>query len=48
MLNLMGFPKDFKIVVSPSHLRAQCGNSVCVPLISALARRLVGLLSPCA
>ncbi|WP_104629721.1 DNA (cytosine-5-)-methyltransferase [Helicobacter bizzozeronii] len=45
LLNLMGFPKDFKIVVSPSHLRTQCGNSVCVPLISALARRLVGLLN---
>ncbi|TSA81173.1 DNA (cytosine-5-)-methyltransferase [Helicobacter mehlei] len=44
LLNLMGFPKDFKIVVSPSHLHAQCGNSVCIPVISALAKRLMDLL----
>ncbi|WP_120952298.1 DNA (cytosine-5-)-methyltransferase [Helicobacter sp. L8] len=44
LLNLMGFPKDFKIVVSPRHLRAQCGNSVCVPIVKSLAQRLVSLL----
>ncbi|BDQ27918.1 DNA-cytosine methyltransferase [Helicobacter heilmannii] len=44
LLNLMGFPKGFKIVVSPRHLRTQCGNSVCVPVIAAVARHLVELL----
>ncbi|WP_233704494.1 DNA cytosine methyltransferase [Helicobacter cynogastricus] len=42
----MGFPKDFKIVVSPGHLCTRRGNSVCVPVIRALVQRLVGLFAP--
>ena len=41
MLRLQGFPEDFKIVVPYSKLRQQCGNSVAVPMIEAVAREMI-------
>lgn len=41
MLRLQGFPEDFKIVVSYGHIKHQTGNSVAVPLISAVAKQMI-------
>lgn len=41
MLRLQGFPDDFKIVVSNSEVRKQCGNSVVIPKIHAVAKAMV-------
>lgn len=41
MLRLQGFPDDFKIVVSYSHIKHQTGNSVAVPVISAVAKQMI-------
>ncbi len=41
MLRLQGFPDDFKIVVSYGHIKHQTGNSVAVPVISAVARQMI-------
>ena len=43
-LRLMGFPDTFKIVVSDAQVRKQAGNSVCVPLVAAIARRMKEIL----
>jgi DNA (cytosine-5)-methyltransferase 1 len=43
-LKIQGFPDNFKIVVSDNQAYKQFGNSVCVPLISAVANRLVQTL----
>jgi DNA (cytosine-5)-methyltransferase 1 len=43
-LNLQGFPKDFSIVVPDAAIRKQCGNSVPVPMIEAVAKQLVAAL----
>lgn len=40
MLRLQGFPDDFKIVVSDAQIRKQCGNSVVVPKIQAVAKEI--------
>ncbi len=40
LLRLQGFPESFKIVVSYSQIRKQTGNSVAVPMISAVARQM--------
>lgn len=37
---LQGFPKDFKLVVSDTHLYKQFGNSVTVPVIRAIAEKI--------
>lgn len=37
---LQGFPEDYKIVVSDAQAYRQFGNSVCVPVIRALAKSL--------
>lgn len=37
----MGFPSDFKRVGTDSQLYARIGNSVCVPMIEAVAKELV-------
>jgi len=43
---LMGFPEDFKIVVSDTRAYKQFGNSVVVPVIAAIAREVAkGLFS---
>lgn len=44
MLRLQGFPEDFKIVVSYSQIRHQCGNSVAVPVIKAVAAEMIKAL----
>ena len=41
LLRLQGFPEDFKIVVPYGRLRQQCGNSVAVPMIEAVAREMI-------
>jgi len=47
-LRLQGFPEDFPIVVSDGAVRKQCGNSVTVSMIEAVARQLVNALEmPC-
>ena len=44
MLRLQGFPDDFKIVVSYGHIKHQTGNSVAVPVISAVAKQMISSL----
>lgn len=44
MLRLQGFPEDFKIVVSYSQIKHQCGNSVAVPVIKAVAAEMIKAL----
>lgn len=41
MLRLQGFPEDFKIVLSYGKIKKQCGNSVAVPVIEAVARQMI-------
>jgi DNA (cytosine-5)-methyltransferase 1 len=40
MLRLQGFPDSFKIVVPDTQIRKQCGNSVVVPKIQAVAEAI--------
>lgn len=44
MLRLQGFPEDYKIVVSYSQIKHQCGNSVAVPVIKAVAAEMIKAL----
>lgn len=44
MLRLQGFPENFKIVVPYSSIRKQCGNSVAVPVIKAVAGAMLEAL----
>ena len=37
---LRGFPDDFKLVLSDTHLYKQFGNSVTVPVIEAIAKEI--------
>ena len=37
---IMGFPKDFKVPVSRTQMYRQFGNSVAVPVVSAIARNI--------
>ena len=41
---LMGFPKDFKFPVSDTQAYRQCGNSVVVPVVEAIAESVVKAL----
>jgi len=41
---LQGFPDDFKIIASKTQAYKMFGNSVCVPLISAIAASIVDVL----
>lgn len=43
-LRLQGFPDTYKIVVSDSQIYKQCGNSVCVPVVRAIAKKLIPLI----
>jgi DNA (cytosine-5)-methyltransferase 1 len=40
MLRLQGFPDHFKIVVPDTQIRKQCGNSVVVPKMEAVAKSI--------
>jgi len=44
MLSLQGFPKSFKIVCGYSEIRKQAGNSVPVPMISAVVNEVLRIL----
>ncbi len=44
LLRLQGFPDDFKIVVGYQDIRRQTGNSVAVPMIREVARKMAALL----
>ena len=44
-LRLQGFPEDFPTVVADSAIRKQCGNSVPVAMIEAVAKRVVAALA---
>lgn len=41
MLRIQGFPEQFKVVVPYSVLKKQCGNSVAIPMIAAVAEKIV-------
>ena len=44
-LRLQGFPEDFPLVVPDSAIRKQCGNSVPVAMIEAVANQVVAALA---
>lgn len=44
MLRLQGFPEDFKIVVNMIQLRKQTGNSVAIPVVHAIAEKMLKAL----
>ena len=44
LLRFQGFPEKFKISVSHSEIRRQTGNSVAVPMIREVAKKIVNLL----
>ncbi len=44
LLRLQGFPDSYKIVVSYTALRKQCGNSVAVPMIEAVDKSMLDAL----
>lgn len=44
MLRIQGFPDDYKIVVTYGKMKKQCGNSVAVPVIKAIAREMINAL----
>lgn len=41
MLRIQGFPEDYKIVVCYGKVKKQCGNSVAVPVIKAVASQMI-------
>lgn len=41
MLRIQGFPDSFHIVVPYSKMKKQCGNSVAVPVIKAVAEQMI-------
>ncbi len=44
MLRIQGFPDEYKIVVKYGKMKKQCGNSVAVPVIKAVAREMINAL----
>ena len=44
LLRLQGFPENYKVVVSYTQLRQQAGNSVSVPVIKAVAEKMIEAL----
>lgn len=44
LLRLQGFPEDYKIVVPYGKIKKQTGNSVAVPVITAVARNMIKAL----
>lgn len=44
MLRIQGFPDTFKIVLSYGKIKKQCGNSVAVPVITAVAKAMIRAL----
>ena len=44
MLRIQGFPDSYRIVTPYSKVKHQCGNSVAVPVIQAVARQMLDAL----
>jgi DNA (cytosine-5)-methyltransferase 1 len=44
----MGYPDSFKIEVSDTQAYRQFGNSVAVPVVTALAKQVMAALKPAA
>nr|WP_296055267.1 HaeII family restriction endonuclease [uncultured Blautia sp.] len=44
MLRIQGFPDTYKIVVCYTKVKKQCGNSVAVPVIKAVAKEMIKAL----
>lgn len=44
MLRIQGFPDTFKVVVPYGKVKKQCGNSVAVPVIKAVAKKMMEAL----
>lgn len=44
LLRLQGFPDEYRIAVSHGEIRRQTGNSVAVPIIRAIAKKIVNIL----
>lgn len=44
MLRLQGFPEDFKILGNFTQFRKQIGNSVAIPVVDAIARKMLAAL----
>ena len=44
MLRIQGFPDSYKIILGYGKVRKQCGNSVAVPVIKAIARQMIKAL----
>ena len=44
LLRLQGFPDSYKIVVSHQEIRRQTGNSVAVPMIRAIAKKIDNII----
>lgn len=44
MLRIQGFPETFKIVLPYGKIKKQCGNSVAVPVIQAVAHAMISAL----
>lgn len=44
MLRIQGFPDSYKIVLSYGKVKHQCGNSVAVPVIKAVAKEMIASL----
>lgn len=45
LLRLQGFPDAFKVVVSHPEIRRQTGNSVAVPMIRAIAKKIDNIIN---
>lgn len=45
LLRLQGFPDSYKIIVSHQEIRRQTGNSVAVPMIRMVARKIYNILN---
>lgn len=45
LLRLQGFPDSYKVVVSHGEIRKQTGNSVAVPMIRAIAKKIDNILN---
>jgi len=41
MLRIQGFPDSYKIVLPYGKVKHQCGNSVAVPVIKAIANEMI-------
>lgn len=45
MLRLQGFPDSYRVVLPYSKVKKQCGNSVAIPVIKAVAKQMIKALN---